>query len=57
MKFLMAMLAWVVMALFIGTGMYLVMKGSIWLFVLSLLGFVFMVAKFGCLPPKNQGSH
>ena len=53
MNLILAILAWVAMALVIGTGMLLAVKGSLWLLVLSILGFIFLVAKFGCLPQKH----
>jgi hypothetical protein len=49
MKFLLAMLVWLIMGVLIGAGILMAVKGSIWLLVLSLLGFVVLVARIGCL--------
>ena len=49
MKFLLAMLVWLIMGAVIATGILMAVKGSIWLLLLSLLGFVLLVAKIGCL--------
>jgi len=49
MKFLLAMLVWLIMGVVIGAGILMAIKGSIWLLVLSLLAFIVLVAKIGCL--------
>jgi hypothetical protein len=49
MKFLLAILVWLIMGAVIGTGIILAFKGTVWLLVLALLTFVVMVAKIGCL--------
>ena len=49
MKFLLAMLVWLIMGAVIGTGIILAFKGTVWLLLLALLAFIIMVAKIGCL--------
>lgn len=49
MKFLLAILVWVIMGVVIGAGILLAMKGTLWLLLVSLLAFILMVAKIGCL--------
>lgn len=52
MKFLLAMLVWLIMGAFIAAGIVMAVKGSVWLLLLSVAAFIVMVAKIGCLPPK-----
>lgn len=49
MKFLLAILVWVIMGAVIATGILMAVKGTVWLLFVSLLAFVVMVAKIGCL--------
>ena len=49
MKLLLAVVAWVVIALAIGIGMVLAVKGSPWLLLLSMLGFILAFARYGCI--------
>ena len=49
MKFLLAILVWLIMGAVIGTGIILVFKGTVWVLLLALLAFVVLVAKIGCL--------
>ncbi len=50
MKFLLPLLIWIVMGAIIAAGIVIAVLGKgLWLMVLSLLGFVVMVAKYGCL--------
>jgi hypothetical protein len=48
MKFFIAVLAWLVIAAILATGIVLATKGSLWLLGLGLLGFVAAFAKYGC---------
>jgi len=48
-KFLLAILVWLIMGAAIGAGILLAFKGSVWLLIASLLGFIFLVGKIGCL--------
>jgi len=49
MKFLISLLVWGLIALAIGTGMVLCVKGSPWLLLLSLAAFVAGFIRFGCI--------
>jgi len=49
MKLILAFLVWGGMAAVLVTGLLLALKGSFWLLALGLLGFIFLVAKIGCL--------
>ena len=49
MKFLLAILVWLIMGAVIASGIILAVKGTVWLLLLALLAFIIMVAKIGCL--------
>jgi len=49
MKFLLAILVWLIMGAVIATGIILAFKGTVWLLILALFAFIIMVAKIGCL--------
>lgn len=49
MKFLLAIMVWLIMGAVIATGIILAFKGTLWVLILSLLAFIVMVAKIGCL--------
>lgn len=49
MKFLLAILVWLIMGAVICTGIILAFKGTVWVLLLALLAFVVMVARIGCL--------
>ena len=48
MKFLWAMLIWLVMGAIITTGIVLATIGKPWLLIVGLLGFIVAVGKIGC---------
>ena len=48
MKFLTAILAWLVIAAVLATGIVLATKGNLVLLGLGLLGFIVAFAKYGC---------
>jgi len=48
MNFVYACAAWLGIALVLGLGLFLAMKGSFWLLILGLIGFILAVAKIGC---------
>ncbi len=50
MKFLGAMIAYVLMASVLGWGIVLAVKGSFWLLAFGLLAYIVAFAKIGCLP-------
>jgi hypothetical protein len=49
MKIFLVMLTWMAMALLLVAGVVMAAKGSFWLIAAGLAGFVFAVAKIGCL--------
>ena len=50
MKFFLPLLVWLVMGSIIAAGMVMAVMGKgLWLMTLGLLGFIVMVAKYGCL--------
>jgi hypothetical protein len=48
-KIFLVIFVWVLMALLLVAGIVLAVKGSLWLLVVGLVGFVLAVAKIGCL--------
>ncbi len=54
MKFLLAILAYLLLGLVLGLGILLTVKGQPWLLITGLLVYVLMVAKLGCLPKKSH---
>ena len=54
MKFLLAILAYLVIGVILGWGILLTMKGQPWLLLVSFLVYVIAFAKLGCLPGKSH---
>ena len=54
MKFVMALVAYLLMGLVLGWGVLLAAKGSFWLLVVAFLAFAVAFAKLGCLPGKSH---
>ena len=50
MKFIGAFLAYVVMGLLLGVGIYLMVHGKLWLFLLGFAAYLLAFARFGCRP-------
>jgi len=48
MKLTLAMLAYLLIALFLGAGILLLMAGKPWLLVIGFLAFVVAFGKYGC---------
>ena len=48
MKLVLAFAVWLIMAAFIGAGLLLAVKGSPWLLLISMVGFIVAVGKIGC---------
>lgn len=48
MNFILALLAWVVMAVILTAGILLAIKGNLWLLGLGLAAFIVAVGKIGC---------
>lgn len=54
MKFLAAILAYLVIGLVLGWGILLAVKGNAWLLIVSFLAYVILFGKIGCLPKKSH---
>jgi hypothetical protein len=54
MKFLLAIVAYVIIGLVLGIGLVMVMKGNPWLFVAGFIAYVVAFGKIGCLPKKSH---
>jgi hypothetical protein len=54
MKFLLAIVAYLFIALVLGWGILLAVKGQLWLLIVGFLAYLFAFAKLGCLPTKSH---
>lgn len=54
MKFFASIVAFLLIALVLGAGIYEAVKGHLWLLAVGLLVYVIAFAKFGCLPPSKS---
>ncbi len=54
MKFLLAVLAYVVIGLVLGCGLVMAVKGNPWLLIVGFIAYVVGVGKIGCLPKKSH---
>ena len=54
MKFFLAILAYLVISVFLGWGMLLAIKGSPWLLIIGFLVYAVAFAKIGCLPGSSH---
>lgn len=54
MKFLGSVLVYLLLGVLLFAGIILMMKGNLWLLIVSLLGYLIVLAKAGCLP---SGGH
>ena len=54
MKFLLAILAYVLIGVVLGLGIFEAAKGSPWLLIVGFLGYVIAFGKIGCLPKKSH---
>ena len=52
MKFLLAIVAYLVMAAVLGCGILLLIRGNPWLLIGGIAAYVLALAKIGCLPQK-----
>jgi hypothetical protein len=48
-KIFIVIFVWMLMALLLTAGVVLAVKGTFWLLVVGIIGFVLAVAKIGCL--------
>jgi hypothetical protein len=54
MTFLGSILVYLLLGVVLFAGIILMMKGSLWLLIVGLLGYAIVLAKAGCLP---SGGH
>ncbi len=54
MKFLLAIVAYLLISFVLGWGVLLLMHGNPWLLIASFLAYVVAFAKLGCLPGKSS---
>jgi hypothetical protein len=54
MKFVLAILAYLLIAVVLGWGILLLIKGSPWLLIVGVLAYVIAFAKLGCLPKQTH---
>jgi hypothetical protein len=54
MKFLSAMLTYLVMGLALGCGILLTVKGNPWLLIVGILGYLVALGVIGCIPEKSH---
>jgi hypothetical protein len=54
MKFLLAIVAYLVIGLVLGWGILLTVKGEPWLLIVGFLAYAAAFAKLGCMPTKSH---
>lgn len=54
MKLFWAIIAYLVIGVFLGAGLILTMKGNPWLLVIGFIAYVVAFGKIGCLPKKSH---
>ena len=54
MKFLLAILAYLLISIVLGWGILLAVKGNPWLLIVGFLAYAVAFAKLGCLPGKTH---
>ena len=54
MKFLMAVLVYLIISFVLGWGILLGVKGNPWLLIIGFLAYAFAFGKMGCLPGKSH---
>ncbi|HEY2081236.1 MAG TPA: hypothetical protein VGI88_00520 [Verrucomicrobiae bacterium] len=54
MKFFAAIVAYVLIGLVLGTGIYEAVKGHLWMLAVVVLLYVLAFAKLGCLPSSKS---
>ena len=54
MKFLMAIVAYLIISFVLGWGILLAMKGNAWLLIVGFLAYAVAFAKLGCLPKSHS---
>ena len=54
MKFLLAVIAYLVIGTVLGLGILQAVKGNPWLLIISIVVYVVAFAKIGCLPKQSH---
>lgn len=54
MKFLLAIVAYLLISALLGAGILLTFKGNHWLLIVGFLAYAVAFAKLGCLPGKSH---
>lgn len=54
MKFFGSILVYLAMAAVLGWGILHAVHGSYWLLIVGILGYLALLTKLGCLPPKTH---
>jgi hypothetical protein len=54
MKFLLAIVAYLVIGLVLGWGILLTVKGEPWLLIVGFLAYALAFARLGCLPKQTH---
>ncbi len=54
MKFIWAIVAYLVIGLVLGWGILLTVKGEPWLLIVGFLAYAIAFARLGCLPKKSH---
>jgi hypothetical protein len=54
MKFLFAILAYLLIGFVLGWGILLAVRGNVWLLVAAFITYVVAFSKIGCLPKKTH---
>ena len=54
MKFFLAIVAYLVISVFLGWGILLAVRGNPWLLIISFLVYAVAFAKIGCLPKSSH---
>ncbi len=54
MKFLLAIVAYLIISFLLGWGILLSFKGNPWLLIVGFLAYAVAFAKLGCLPGKSH---
>ncbi len=57
MRFLLAIFAYLVIALFLGWGILLAVHGQPWLLIVGFLAYALAFARLGCMPAKTSHQH
>lgn len=55
MKFVLSVAAYLLIALVLGSGILLAVRGNPWLLIVGFVAYAVAFAKLGCLPGKPHG--